>query len=93
MSLFNINTGVVGLLLLIFGWSYWNSISVDPQKNPMTLPWVPIDVRKSKVYVSQTRDASMFTEKTRRIANIGGFSPTNYKDSMNGYLDASITSI
>jgi hypothetical protein len=93
MSWFNINTGAIGILFLLIGWSYLSRDPVSVEKNPLNLPWVPIDVRKTKVYVSQTRDASMFIEQTRRTANLRGFSTSNYKDSMNGYLDASITSI
>jgi len=93
MSWFNINTGAIGILFLLLGWSYMSRDPVLAEKNPLNLPWVPIDVRKNKVYVSMTKDASMFTEKSRRMANLRGFSTSNYKDSMNGYLDASITSI
>ena len=93
MSWFNINTGAIGILFLLLGWSYLSRDPVSVEVNPLNLPWVPIDVRKTKVYVSQTRDASMFTEKSRRTANLRGFATSNYKDSMNGYLDASLTAI
>lgn len=93
MNLFNINTGVIALFLLIASWSYITQESTLIEKNPMNLPWVPIDVGKSKVYVSQTRDASMFTERTRRMGNLRGFKPSNYKDFTNGVVDSSITGI
>lgn len=88
----NINYIVLGLLAMVVGAFAWTSYTrVEP---PSQLPWVPIDVRKNKVYVSKTRDASMFTERARRVANIG-YRPGvfSYKGSTNGYLDHFLTAI
>jgi hypothetical protein len=91
----NINLLVMGLMTLMMGvaaWKAWTAGVDAPEPN--FLPWVPIDVRKTKVYVSQTRDASMFIERQRRVAIIGnrtgGFS---YKDSTNGYLEYALTAL
>ena len=94
MSWFNINTGVLGLLILFLGWTYWSTDPFSVEKNPLSLPWVPIDVRKTKVYVSQTRDASMFTELTRRTAIIGNPQrfKYGYKGSDNGSLEGNFIS-
>lgn len=81
----NINLIAVGLLFAVFaGYLYkgWQKRDVPVSE----LPWVPIDVRKSRSFVNQTRDAGMFVEKTRRCAvlNVG----KNNKSSTNGYLEA-----
>jgi hypothetical protein len=64
----------------------------DPDK-PI-LPWVPIDVRRTKHYVSQTRDAGMYIERQRRVAIIGN-KPLypSYKGSTNGSLEYYLTGI
>lgn len=92
----NINYIVGGMLLAALGYfvfkSYLNLGSDFP--DPNKLPWVPIDVRKNKVYVSQTRDAGMFIERQRRTAVIGNRTGRfGYKGSDNGYLDAFLTAI
>jgi hypothetical protein len=91
----NINYIVVGLLSLIVGFYSWKAyFNVEGDKAPNFLPWVPIDVRKNKVYVSQTRDAGMFTERSRRLAVLTN--PTNKfssKGFTNGYIDSSLTGI
>lgn len=90
----DINFFMGGLLLATLGYFLTYAYFNADKPPPSGLPWVPIDVRKTKVYVSQTRDASMYTERSRRVANIGnksrGFSS---KGSDNGYLDAFLTSI
>jgi len=90
----NINYIVLGLLSLIVGFYSWKAYFQLKDETPNFLPWVPIDVRKNKVYVSQTRDASMFTEKSRRLAVLfnqnGGVS---YKGSTNGYLEYALTAL
>lgn len=90
----NINYLVMGLLSLIVGFYSWKAYFSLKEETPNFLPWVPIDVRKNKVYVSQTRDASMFTEKSRRLAVLlnqnGGVS---YKGSTNGYLEYALTAL
>jgi hypothetical protein len=91
----NINYVVLGLLSLVVGFYSWKAyFHVEGEKAPNFLPWVPIDVRKNKVYVSQTKDASMFTERSRRLAvltNPGG--TFSYKGSTNGYVDSLLTGI
>ena len=90
----NINYLVLGVLSLIVGYFSWNAYFSLKDETPNLLPWVPIDVRKNKVYVSQTRDASMFTEKSRRLAVLfnqpGKYS---YKGSTNGYLEYALTAL
>jgi hypothetical protein len=91
----NINYIVLGLLSLIVGFYSWKAyFNWNQDVTPNFLPWVPIDVRKTKVYVSQTRDAGMFTEKSRRLAVLlnqnGGYS---YKGSTNGYLEYALTAL
>ena len=90
----NINYIVLGVLSLIVGYYSWNAYFQLKEETPNFLPWVPIDVRKNKVYVSQTRDASMFTEKSRRLAVLfnqpGKYS---YKGSTNGYLEYALTAL
>ena len=83
--------GMMTLALSYVAWTMWTT----PQTNIQHfLPFVPIDVRKTKVYVSQTRDAGMFTERSRRLAVLtnqgGGFS---YKGSTNGYLEYALTAL
>jgi hypothetical protein len=91
----NINAIVMGLMALMvgaFAWKMWTMPSDAHMHN--FLPFVPIDVRKTKVYVSQTRDAGMFTERQRRVAVIGNRQGTfSYKDSTNGYLEYALTAL
>lgn len=55
---------------------------------PTELPWVPIQVGKTKVYTNQTRDAGMYIEQQRRTAIIKNPSgKVGYKDSTNGSLE------
>jgi len=91
----NINILVMGLMSLLLGVFAWRAWSYGPDTpEPNFLPWVPIDVRKNKVYVSQTRDAGMFTERQRRVAVIGNRSGLfSYKDSTNGYLEYALTAL
>ena len=91
----SINLLVMGLLALVLGSYAWKAWSMGPDTpEPNFLPWVPIDVRKTKVYVSQTRDAGMFTERQRRVAIIGNRPGTfSYKDSTNGYLEYALSAI
>lgn len=91
----DINFIAVGLMTLLMGFYSWKAWTMPPEAHIQHfLPFTPIDVRKTKIYVSKTRDASMFTERARRVASIGnkdrGFS---YKGSTNGYLDAFLTAI
>ena len=94
MSL-NINLLVMGGLILMLGSFAWTAWSRPPDApEPNFLPFVPIDTRTTKVYVSKTRDASMYTEFQRRVAVIGN--PTRlvgFKGSTNGSLEFGLTSV
>ena len=85
----NINVLVVGLLALLLGsyaWKAWSAGPDTPEHH--FLPFVPIDVRKTKVYVSPTKDASMYTERARRTAIISNPQGVyGSKDSTNGSLE------
>lgn len=91
----NINILVMGLMTLLLGAFAWKAWSLGPDTpEPNFLPWVPIDVRKSKVYVSQSRDAGMFTERQRRVAVIGNRPGVfSYKGSTNGYLEYALSAL
>ena len=90
----NINYIVLGVLALVAAFFTSKSYFRLDDSVPSQLPWVPIDVRKNKVYVSQTRDAGMFTERQRRVAIIGNKPGVfSYKDSTNGYLEYALTAI
>jgi hypothetical protein len=91
----DINFIAVGLMTLLMGFYTWKAWTMPSEAHIQHfLPFTPIDVRKTKVYVSQTRDASMFTERARRVATIGNRDgPYSYKGSTNGYLDAFLTAI
>lgn len=91
----SINIIVMGLLALLLGsyaWKAWAAGPDTPEQH--FLPFVPIDIRKTKVYVSQTRDAGMYIESQRRKAIIGN--PTrlvSYRGSDNGSLEFGLTGI
>ena len=90
----DINLLVIGLMVLVIGYQAYNAyLSMDEPPKP-NLPWVPIDVRKTKHYVSQTRDAGMYIERQRRIAIIANqpLSPS-YKGSTNGSLEYYLTGV
>lgn len=85
----SINVIVLGVLALIIGGYAWKAwwLSTDTH-GPNFLPFTPIDVRKTKVYVSQTRDASMWSERVRRTAIISNPDlKVGYKGSTNGSLE------
>ena len=91
----NINVILMGLMSLMMSyaaWTVWTAPSGDHMHN--FLPFVPIDVRKTKVYVSQTRDASMFIERQRRVAIIGNRPGVfSSKDTSNGYMEYFLSAI
>lgn len=91
----NINFIAVGLMTLLMGFYTWKAWTMPSEAHIQHfLPFTPIDVRKTKIYVSQTRDAGMFTERQRRVATIGNrYGTYSYKGSTNGYLDAFLTAI
>jgi hypothetical protein len=67
----DINSVVLLMMVSVIGFYTWRAFLHKDDPPPSALPWVPIDVRKSRSFVSQTRDAGMFTERTRRVAIIG----------------------
>lgn len=92
----NINVLAMGLMTLLASYFMWTAWSTPPDVHIQHfLPFTPIDVRKTKVYVSQTRDAGMFIERQRRVAIIGnrsgGFGSN--KDTSNGYMDYFLSAI
>ena len=85
----NINYIVIGLmaaaLLVHVSNIFFNR---DTSVVPSELPWVPIQVGKTRSFHSQTRDASMYTEASRRRAIIRNPNLTvGYKGSTNGSLE------
>ena len=91
----NINVLVMGLLALVLGSYAWKAYQTPVDAPPPNfLPFVPIDVRKTKIYVSKTKDAGMFIEQQRRLAILQNKPLVpSYKDSTNGYLEYSLTAI
>lgn len=90
-----INEAVLSMLGVMILWmSVRAFLRLEEGKEPDMLPWVPIDVRKSKVYVSKTKDAGMYIERQRRTAIISNpdLKPS-YKASTNGSLEYFLTSI
>jgi hypothetical protein len=90
----DINLLVIGLMVLVIGYQAYNAyLSMDEPPKP-NLPWVPIDVRKTKHYVSRTRDAGMYIERQRRVAVIGNRELfPSYKGSTNGSLEYYLTGV
>jgi hypothetical protein len=80
----NANLVVLGLLaLVLFAQAYSAVDSPQPE-----LPWVPIQVGKSRSFHSQTRDAGMYIEAVRRKAIISNPDAVyGYKGSTNGSLE------
>jgi hypothetical protein len=92
----NINFIAVGLMTLLMGFYTWKAWTLPSEAHiHHFLPFTPIDVRKTKVYVSQTRDAGMFIERQRRVAIIGNRSDKFgvNKDTSNGYMDYFLSAI
>jgi hypothetical protein len=84
----NINLIFGGLLVVALGLLVTNAFFNMDKPPPSELPWVPIDVRKSRSFHSQTRDAGLYTEATRRKAIIGNPDlKVGYKGSTNGSLE------
>lgn len=59
-------------MLLVGAQIAYASFSLRQGFVPSQLPWVPIQVGKSKTYTHKTQDASMFIEASRRRAIKGG---------------------
>lgn len=94
MKYLNINTLLIAVLVLILGSGIFNYYfqAKDPYAPPTGMLPVPIEVGKSKIYVSKNGDASMATETKRRRAIIGsnscGLYPKfSYQGSTNGSLE------
>ena len=83
----NINAIVLGLIavaLILHGLHVYQSAETPPSD----LPWVPIQVGKTRSFHSQTRDASMYTERMRRTAIISNPDlVVGNKSSGNGSLE------
>jgi hypothetical protein len=95
----NINVIVVALLTTIIGLYSWKAFLHQNEPPPSQLPWVPIDANKHRSFVNQTRDAGMFTERTRRVAIIGAnncgvnLKSPNQKHFNNGVVETFLTGI
>jgi hypothetical protein len=99
----NINLLALGLMVLAFGVHFgYAYLQHKGGKAPNELPWVPIQVGKSRSFVNQVRDAGMFTERTRRVAIIGantcgvGANPQRSfwnKSFSNGVMETFLTAI
>ncbi len=84
----NINLLVAGLMALAIGLHLANAFFNADKPPPSELPWVPIQVGKTRSFHSQTRDAGLYIEAVRRKAIIRN--PTlkpSYMDSTNGSLE------
>ena len=90
----DINVFAIMLMTTILGLYSWRAyLHQNDYISPINLPWVPINVNKSRSFVNQTRDAGMYVERQRRSAVISGPSLFSYKDSTNGSLDYYLTGI
>jgi hypothetical protein len=90
----NINAAVAWILVAVVGLYSWRAFLHQEDPPPSSLPWVPIDVRKTKVYVSQTKDAGMFVERQRRLAILQNKPLVpSFQGSTNGYLEYGLTGI
>lgn len=84
----NINIIVGGLLAVALSLLITNAFFSLDKPPPSELPWVPIDVRKSRSFHSQTRDAGLYIESQRRRAIISNPDlKVGYKGSTNGSLE------
>jgi hypothetical protein len=90
----SLNLIALGLMVVFVGYHAVQAYLSPKDPDKPILPWVPIDVRRTKHYVSQTRDAGMYIERQRRVAIIGN-KPLypSYKGSTNGSLEYYLTGI
>lgn len=93
MDYLNINSALLGIVGIFLAYQFvWTSLTTKDSILPKGLPFVPIQVGKSKQYVSKTNDASMYVERSRRRAIIGnhGCGKKGFwnKDSTNGSLES-----
>jgi hypothetical protein len=90
----NINAAVAWILVAVVGLYSWRAFLHQEDPPPSSLPWAPIDVRKTKVYVSQTKDAGMFVERQRRLAILQNKPLVpSFQGSTNGYLEYGLTGL
>lgn len=95
----NINVLVMALLGAVIGLYTWRAFLHQNEPPPSQLPWVPIDANKQRSFVNQTRDAGMFTERTRRVAIIGAnncgvnMKSPSQKHFSNGVVETFLTGI
>lgn len=84
----NINYIVVGLITVVLGLHFANAFFNVDKPPPSELPWVPIQVGKTRSFHSQTRDAGLYIEAVRRKAIIRNpdLKPS-YMGSTNGSLE------
>lgn len=92
MDYLNINTAIIGVFALILGVQLITTLFKPPEFNPPPNGFlVPQQVGKTKHIQSMTGDASMYTERSRRRAIIGGHSCGTkgfwQKHSTNGSLE------
>lgn len=84
----NINLLVLGLMTLALGIHFAKVFFNVDKPPPSELPWVPIQVGKTRSFHSQTRDAGLYIEAVRRKAIISNPTLTpSYKGSTNGSLE------
>lgn len=84
----DINYIVIGLIAAMVLYHASKVFFNEDKSPPSELPWVPIQVGKTRSFHSQTRDASMHTEASRRRAIIRNPNLTvGYKGSTNGSLE------
>lgn len=84
----DINAIVVLMMVSVIGFYTWKAFLRKDDPPPSQLPWVPIDANKPRSFVSMTRDAGMYTERTRRTAIISNPKGVyGYKGSTNGSLE------
>jgi hypothetical protein len=94
----DINIIVLLMMASVIGLYTWRAFLHQDDPPPSALPWVPIDANKHRSFVSMTRDAGMFTERTRRVAIIGSVQclPSRsfwQKGFTNGVVESSLTGI
>jgi hypothetical protein len=76
--------GLMAIAILLYSIQSYQTA----EKVPTDLPWVPIQAGKTRSFHSQTRDASMYTERMRRTAIISNPDLiVGNKSSTNGSLE------
>jgi hypothetical protein len=87
----NINYVLMSLMVIAVGIHITHAYFSLDKPPPSKLPWTPISAGKPRSFHSQTRDAGLYTQTTRRLAVInagnGGGLHFNDKSSTNGSLE------